>query len=106
MGSVQYHSPLILVMNMNQTEILELAKVMAFEVDKAIMKRNTEISNDRTYDGIITSALGNNKYMILILNEYYEVYSNSDIQYVAGDKVWVTAPCNDKSKQFISGRRR
>lgn len=89
---------------MEQKEYVDLIQTLAKQIVLAV--NNAPVTCDQTYAGMIELVLPNDKYTVLINEVSSEIYSNSDIQFKAGDKVWITAPCGNRSKQFISGRRR
>lgn len=45
------------------------------------------------------------RYDVVINNSIYKLYSSTNEIYNVHDKVWVTYPCGDFNKAYISGRR-
>ena len=100
-----YHSPIVIggVMEQIYDDVVEM---LAQQIVNATEKKLSSNGYDKTYEGRVLSSLGSNKYTVLINGVNYDVYSNNDLTYSTMEYVWVTAPCGNKSKQYISGRKR
>lgn len=89
---------------MEQKEYIDSIQTLAKQIVLAV--NNSPVVYDQTYAGMVESVSASGKYSVTINEVSSEMYSNSDAQFKAGDKVWITAPCGNRSKQYISGRRR
>ena len=63
-------------------------------------------SYDKTIPCTIVSVGESNIYNIKIDKEIYSVPNGTDIIFIAGNRVWVTIPCNNIKNMYISAKRK
>ena len=85
-------------------DAVEAIKILSQEIKRAVHNYLAKASFDKTVAGYIT-GISDNKYQVEIKGAVYTVPSSIDIQFSAGDSVWVTIPQNDWDNMYIAGRR-
>lgn len=84
-------------------------------LSKEIIDAIQSICNDLKLDRTIPCTIHNvyepdedqnlYRYDVIINDSVYKLYSSTNEDYNVHDKVWVTYPCGDLNKAYISGRR-
>lgn len=85
---------------------MDFVNTIVNEVVKAIEKKNSKLSYDKTFPSVVYGVNDDGTYIIIKENQRYNVkcaIPNSNVR--LGSKVWVKIPCGQLKDMHICGIR-